>query len=435
MLMKICVAGSGYVGLVAGACFADSGNTVIGFDIDKHKISSLNNGKVPIFEPGLEEIVQKNLEAKRLSFTTDPAEAIPNSDLFLLAVGTPQGSQGEANLSYLLNAVDTFGKWINKDCIILVKSTVPVGTADRISQMVGQLKYFCPVVSNPEFLKEGTAIHDFLKPERVILGSTSSKAISIVSELYSPFVRSGNPILVMSNRSAELAKYAANSFLAMRVSFINEIALLSERFGADIEEVRKALTTDSRIGNRFLYPGCGYGGSCFPKDVQALIRMGHEQGLEMPLFHATHNINERQKLSLFEKMKHHYQNMNGKKVALWGLSFKPLTNDIREAPSVALITQLLKAGATVRGYDPAANAEIRHHFGDRVQLYDESYSMLDGADGLAILTEWNEFRTPDFSRIKSSMSQPTLFDGRNLFDPIQMRELGFDYFAIGRGKR
>jgi len=431
--MRICVMGTGYVGLVAGACFSDSGNHVVCVDVNQEKVTRLQGGSVPFFEPGLEEIVQRNLRAKRLSFTTESKAAIQKSEVIFIAVGTPQGEDGSSDLRYLLEAVGTIKQSATSDTVVVLKSTVPVGTSDKVRMALTGAKAKIEVVSNPEFLKEGTAVNDFLKPERVVVGTESDAAREVMKELYAPYVRSGNPILFMNNRSAELSKYAANSFLAMKISFINDLALLAEKVDAEITDVRRAIITDSRIGSQFLYPGCGYGGSCFPKDVLALVQVGKEFGLELDLFSAVHAINERQKRLLFSKVKKYFKgNLQGKTLAIWGLSFKPMTDDMREAPSVTLIRELLEAGVKVQAYDPVAKNEAKHLFENKVQLFDDAYEAIRQADGLAILTEWNEFRSPDFNLIKSELSHPVIFDGRNVYSAESMSRHGFTYFSIGR---
>jgi UDPglucose 6-dehydrogenase len=431
--MRICVLGTGYVGLVAGACFSDSGNHVKCVDVNKEKVNKLKEGIIPIFEPGLDEIVTRNIRSKRLEFTTDSAEAIRSAEIIFIAVGTPSGEDGSLDLRYVMEAVRTIKESAREETVIVLKSTVPVGTADRVRAALEGASVEFDVVSNPEFLKEGTAINDFLRPERVIIGCESESARRVMADLYAPYCRSGNPILFMSNRSAELSKYAANSFLATKISFINDLALLSERVGADIHEVRRVLVTDSRIGNKFLYPGCGYGGSCFPKDVLAMIQLGKEHGVPLDIFRAVHQINDRQKRILFEKIKKHFQgDLKGKTVALWGLSFKPMTDDMREAPSVTLINELLEAKCHVRAYDPVAMHEAKKMFENQVQLFEDAYETVHKADALAILTEWNEFRSPDFNLLKRELTRPVIFDGRNLYEPESMDHHGFTYYCIGK---
>jgi len=431
--MRISVLGTGYVGLVAGACLSDTGNHVSCIDVDEGKIARLRKGEVPIYEPGLESIVARNVRGKRLEFITEGKEAIRKSEAVFIAVGTPQADDGSSDLRYVLSAVETVCENVVRETLLILKSTVPVGTADKVKKITKHAKATIHVVSNPEFLKEGTAVNDFLKPERVVIGTDSDLARQIMADLYAPFVRSGNPILFMSNESAEMSKYASNVFLAMKISFINELAMLAERVGADIREVRKALTTDSRIGPQFLYPGCGYGGSCFPKDVLALIDVGKQQGMDLELFKAVHSINERQKRVIFEKMESRFNGtLKNRKIGIWGLAFKPMTDDMREAPAVTLINELLNVGARVRAYDPVAEDEARRLFGNKIELNGDPYDVAKEADALAVITEWNEFRTPDFRRLKEVMASPVIFDGRNLYNPDSVGRAGFVYYGIGR---
>lgn len=425
--------GTGYVGLVAGACFSDSGNHVTCLDVDAEKVSSLKAGRIPIFEPGLDEMVSRNTKAGRLTFSTDPVATLKSAEVVFVAVGTPSEADGRANMKYVMSAAESIKAHLKHKAVVVMKSTVPVGTNDSVREVLKGCPNVVDVVSNPEFLKEGTAINDFLRPERVILGFREESARQLLEDLYAPFVRSGNPILFMSPKSAELAKYAANSFLALKISFINEMGLLAEKVGADIDEVRKGIITDSRIGNKFLYPGCGYGGSCFPKDVLALIDLGKSLEVPMGLFDSVHRINERQKRTAFEKLDRHFKgNWKGKTIAIWGLAFKPMTDDMREAPSVTLIEQVLKAGGKVRAYDPVASREARRMFENKVEVFENAYDAVKGTDALAVLTEWNEFRSPDFTGLKEQMKSPVLFDGRNLFNPESARRYGFTYFCIGR---
>jgi UDPglucose 6-dehydrogenase len=431
--MKISVLGTGYVGLVTGACLSDTGNQVSCIDVDQEKVARLQRGELPIFEPGLEEIVARNTRAKRLSFVTEGRDALQKSDVIFIAVGTPQAEDGSSDLRYVFSAAETVCGAVNDETLLVLKSTVPVGTSAKVAEIVERAKAPVHVVSNPEFLKEGTAIHDFLRPERVVVGTGVQRAREIMADLYAPFVRSGNPILYMSNESAEMSKYASNAFLAMKISFINELAMLAEKVGANIHEVRKALVTDSRIGGQFLYPGCGYGGSCFPKDVLALIDVGKTHGMELDFFKAVHAINERQKRVLFDKMKSRFNgDFRGKTIAVWGLAFKPMTDDMREAPSVTLINSLLAEGVRVQAYDPVAQQEAKRIFADRIKLHNDPYEAAKGADALAILTEWNEFRTPDFPTLKKSLTQPVIFDGRDLYNPESLQREGFVYHCIGR---
>jgi len=430
--MKICVIGTGYVGLVVGACLSDSGNRVICADIDEKKIKDLNKGKLPIYEPGLEELVQHNAKGKRLFFTTDVIDAVQKSRVIFVAVGTPVQKDNTLELKYVLSAVETIRDNVTEDSIVVMKSTVPVGTADKMRNILKEAKAHVDVISNPEFLKEGTSVSDFLRPERVIIGYDSEKARRVMEDLYAPYIRSGNPILFMNNQSAELSKYAANSFLAMKISFINELAHLCEKMDANLFQVRRALISDSRIGSKFLYAGAGYGGSCFPKDVLALIEMGKEHGVDLNLFKAVHEVNERQKRTVFEKIKKHFRgDLKGKTVALWGLSFKPMTDDIREAPAISLIRQLLDSEASIHAYDPVANSETEKVFGNRVQFYEDAYEAADKCDVLAIMTEWNEFRSPDLELLKKELKQPVIFDGRNLFSQESLGHQGFKYYCIG----
>lgn len=431
--MRMSVIGTGYVGLVAGACFSESGNHVTCVDINAQKVAQLASGKIPIFEPGLEEIVVRNTKARRLCFSTQISEAVLKSEVIFIAVGTPQNAEGASDLRFVMEAVKAVRDQVTQPCLLVLKSTVPVGTADKVKELLKGGKYPIEVVSNPEFLKEGTAVNDFLKPERVIIGTDSVEARQIMSDLYAPYVRSGNPILFMGNRSAELAKYAANAFLAMKISFINDMSQLAEKVGADIQDVRRGIITDSRIGTQFLYPGCGYGGSCFPKDVLSLIQVGKEYGLDCSLFSSVHSINERQKQVLFQKINRFCKGeLKGKTVAIWGLAFKPLTDDMREAPSVTLIESLLQHGVKVRAYDPVARQEAKKLFENRIELFDDAYEAVSKADLLAILTEWNEFRNPDFSHLKRELSKAAVFDGRNLYNPDSLARMGIKYYSIGR---
>jgi UDPglucose 6-dehydrogenase len=431
--MKITVLGTGYVGLVTGTCLSDSGNHVTCIDIDAAKVARLTQGEVPFYEPGLEAMISHNVKAQRLTFSTDVASAIASCDVAFVAVGTPQGEDGASDMQYVYNVVKTVRESLTHPIVLVMKSTVPVGTADRAREILAGARFSVEVVSNPEFLKEGAAVADFLRPERVVVGTESESARHLMADLYSPFVRNGSPILFMSNRSAELTKYAANTFLAMKISFINEMAVLAEHAGANIHDVRKGIITDSRIGSKFLYPGCGYGGSCFPKDVKALIHLGKEVGMPLRMFEEVDAVNQRQKKLLFEKVEKHFNGeLEGKTIALWGLSFKPETDDMREAPSITLINQLLDRNVKVQAYDPIATEEARKVFGDRVQFFDNAYGASKAADGLAILTEWNEFRSPDFESLRQDMNQPTIFDGRNLYNPASMKRDGFDYYCIGK---
>ncbi len=431
--MNLAVVGTGYVGLVAGTCFAETGNDVICVDIDERKIAMLKEGKVPIYEPGLEEMVQRNAEEQRLSFTTELNSAVKRSAIVFIAVGTPQGANGKANLEYVRATAKEIARVMDSRKIIVTKSTVPVGTADQIKQWISEeTSHPFAVISNPEFLKEGAAIDDFMKPDRVVLGGDDAEAMESVKELYEPFVRTGNPILVMDSRSAEMSKYAANAMLATKISFINEVSRLCEKTGADISEVRRAIGLDRRIGAHFIFPGVGYGGSCFPKDVRAMISMGGDAP-EMLLLKAVEQVNERQKGILVEKVQRHFgANLSGLTFAVWGLAFKPRTDDMRDAPSITVIEELLKAGARVQAFDPEATEEARKVFGDRIHYTDRNYDALAGASALLILTEWNEFRRPDFRRIKKLLKNPVIFDGRNIYDSADLQKVGFKYYSIGR---
>ncbi len=431
--MNIAVIGTGYVGLVAGTCFAEIGNDVSCVDIDEQKINMLKSGKVPIYEPGLEEMVRRNAAEQRLSFTTDLAEAVKKSPIIFIAVGTPQGANGRANLDYVRATAKAIAESMDSFKIIVTKSTVPVGTADQIKDWIGAAtaQPFA-VISNPEFLKEGAAVEDFMKPDRVVLGGDNPEALDAVKELYEPFVRTGNPILIMDSRSAEMSKYASNAILATKISFINEVARLCEQMRADIGEVRRAISLDRRIGPHFIFPGVGYGGSCFPKDIRAMISMGGDEP-EMFLLKAVEQVNERQKGLLIEKIKRHFgAELSGLTFAIWGLAFKPRTDDMRDAPAITVIESLVGAGARVQAFDPEAMEEARKMFGDRTQYTHRNYDALHGASALLILTEWNEFRRPDFDRVKKLMMHPVIFDGRNIYDPADLRKLGFTYYSIGR---
>ena len=433
--MRVAVIGSGYVGLVAGTCFADSGNDVVCVDIDEKKIVGLKAGIVPIYEPGLDELIERNAKAGRLSFTTDLASAVRQSEIVFIAVGTPEGETGEADLQYVLAAARSIGKAIERYTVIVDKSTVPVGTADLVRMEIASVTTVeFDVVSNPEFLKEGAAIDDFVKPDRVVIGTESERARELMGELYAPFCRQRDRILFMDTRSAEMTKYAANAMLATRISFMNEIARLCERVGADVEAVRMGVGTDSRIGLPFLYPGTGWGGSCFPKDVKALYTMGRENGLDFSLLRAVSQVNDEQKRTLLSKATRHFgNNLDGKTFGVWGLAFKPKTDDMREAPSIVLIEGLLGKGAKVVAHDPVAHETARRVFGDRIGYADTPYGAVEGVDALFVVTEWNEFRRPDFDRMHALMKAPVIFDGRNMFTPKKMRERGFTYYGIGRG--
>jgi UDPglucose 6-dehydrogenase len=431
--MKIAVIGTGYVGLVAGTCFAETGNTVICVDNDPKKIRALHDGKIPIYEPGLEELVKRNVSEERLFFSMDLADAVRKSTLVFIAVGTPQGEDGSADLRHVLGVANEIAKAMDGYRAIVIKSTVPVGTNRKVRDVVASItKHPFDVVSNPEFLKEGAAIDDFMKPDRVVIGTSEPRVAEIMKELYQPFVRTGKPIMVMDEASAELTKYAANAMLATRISFMNEIANLCERVGADVNRVREGMGSDSRIGFPFLFPGVGYGGSCFPKDVQALVRTAAEFGYETKIVNAVEAVNRQQKRVLFDKLKKHFgDNLKGKTIAVWGLAFKPKTDDMREAPSIALIDALLAAGAKVRAADPEAIDAAWRTYGDKIAYCHKNYEACEGADALVIVTEWNEFRRPDFDKLKSLLKNPVIFDGRNIFDPRSIRALGFTYYGIG----
>jgi len=433
--MKIAVVGTGYVGLVTGTCFAETGNNVVCVDIDKRKVEKLSNGEITIYEPGLEKLFIRNLKEDRLHFTTDLEKGIEDAEIVFLALPTPPGEDGSADLKYILGVSDHLGKILKDYKVIVDKSTVPVGTAEKVRTAVANnFKGEFDVVSNPEFLREGVAVDDFMKPDRVVIGTSSERARKVMNELYAPFVRSGNPVIFMDERSAELTKYAANSFLATKISFMNEIAQLCERLGADVDMVRKGIGSDDRIGKRFLFPGIGYGGSCFPKDVQALVKSAREVEYDFQILNAVMDVNERQKKHLIPKIRQFFNNdLKGKHFALWGLAFKPNTDDIREAPALYIIEELLNEGATVTAFDPEAMNNVRGVIGDKISYAESQYDAIKGADGLIIATEWNEFRTPDFIKMVKSLKHKVIFDGRNLFDVAAVKELGFHYESIGRG--
>ena len=432
--MKVTVVGTGYVGLVTGTCFAETGNKVTCVDIDKAKVEKLSSGQITIYEPGLEKIFLRNIKESRLKFTTQLEEAIEDAEIIFLALPTPPGADGSADLKYVLGVADHLGKILKGYKVIVNKSTVPVGTADKVSAAIAvNYKGEYDVVSNPEFLREGVAVDDFMKPDRVVVGTRSERAKKLMSDLYAPFVRQGNPVIFMDERSSELTKYAANSFLATKISFMNEIAQLCERMGADVDLVRRGIGSDDRIGKRFLFPGIGYGGSCFPKDVKALIKSSDEVKYDFEILKAVEKVNANQKLYLVEKINEHYNNdLKGKHFALWGLAFKPNTDDIREAPALSIIDALTKAGATVTAYDPEAMPNVKAQIGDRINYAENQYKALEGASALIIATEWSEFRTPDFEHIKKLLEFKVIFDGRNLFELSSIGELGFDYKSIGR---
>jgi UDPglucose 6-dehydrogenase len=432
--MKIAVIGTGYVGLVTGTCFAETGNDVICVDIDVTKVQKLSNGQITIYEPGLEKLFLRNLKEDRLKFTTDLADGIRDAQIIFLALPTPPGEDGSADLKYILGVSDQLGKLLKDYKVIIDKSTVPVGTAEKVHAAISKnYKGEFDVVSNPEFLREGVAVDDFMKPDRVVIGTSSERARKVMGELYSPFVRQGNPIIYMDERSAELTKYAANSFLATKITFMNEVALLCERLGADVDMVRRGIGSDERIGKRFLFPGIGYGGSCFPKDVQALVKSSQEVSYDFRILNAVMDVNEKQKLHLMPKISSYFKgNLKGKHFALWGLAFKPNTDDIREAPALYMIDALTAAGATVTAFDPEAMNNVKNLIGDKILFAENQYDALVGADALIIATEWNEFRTPNFLKIVTTLKNKVIFDGRNLFDIAAIRELGFYYESIGR---
>lgn len=432
--MKLSVIGTGYVGLVVGTCFAESGNDVICVDIDEHKLRLLNAGESPIYEPGLTDLLKKNIHEKRLTFTNDLKHAVENSEIIFLALPTPQSEDGSADLQHVLKVSQQIGRFMNGYRVIVNKSTVPVGTADRVRDIIlKETNHEFDVVSNPEFLKEGAAINDFMKPDRIVVGSRSPKALMIMQDLYAPFIRTGNPLIVMDERSSELTKYAANSFLATKVSFMNEVANLCERVGADIDLVRKGMGTDPRVGPQFLFAGVGYGGSCFPKDVAALMKTASEHEYDFQILRSVEDVNKAQKLIIVTKMKKHFSpGLKGLRVAVWGLAFKPNTDDIREAPALKIIDALLAEGAQLQLHDPVALEETKKRLGDVAEYFENNYDALRGADALVIVTEWNEFRRPDFDRMRSLMKSPVIFDGRNIYDPARIRERGFVYYGIGR---
>jgi UDPglucose 6-dehydrogenase len=431
--MKIAVVGTGYVGLVAGACLAENGNDVVCVDKDAAKVRTLQRGRIPIYEPGLEELVRRNRSEKRLTFTTNLARGVRSSQIIFIAVGTPTGEDGSADLRHVLEVARDIARAMNGYKVIVDKSTVPVGTAEKVGDAIRkETSHPFSVVSNPEFLKQGAAIDDFMKPDRVVIGAEDPRAAEIMRELYAPFTRTGAPIMMMDCASAELCKYAANAMLATRISFMNEVANVCEVVGADVDHVRRAVAADRRIGASFLFPGVGYGGSCFPKDVKAMLRFASTKNYDFQILKSVECVNERQKVRLLVKMQRHFGNLKGKRIAVWGLSFKPKTDDMREAPSVPLIRGLVDAGAAVTAYDPEAMRVARSIFGDSIEFADKSYDALKGADALTIVTEWNEFREPDFGRIRKMMRAPVIFDGRNLYNPEQIRGAGFTYFSMGR---
>jgi UDPglucose 6-dehydrogenase len=432
--MKIAVVGTGYVGLVTGTCFAETGNTVTCVDIDQEKVKKLQNGKITIYEPGLELLFERNIKQSRLFFTTNLAEGIKDAKIIFLALPTPPGEDGSADLKYILKVADDLGPLLSDYTVIIDKSTVPVGTADKVkARIAAKAKAEFDVVSNPEFLREGVAVEDFMKPDRVVIGTNSAKARKVMETLYAPFVRQGNPIIFMDERSAELTKYAANSFLATKITFMNEIANLCELVGADVDAVRKGVGTDNRIGKRFLFPGIGYGGSCFPKDVQALAKSSKDADYDFRILNAVMDVNADQKTKLISKVKEFFKNdLKGKTIAVWGLSFKPHTDDIREAPALYNIEALLAEGVKIKAHDPEAMPNVKKLLGDKIEFSNTPYDAAEKADAIFIATEWPEFRTPDFERLSSLVKNKVIFDGRNLYDLDLMRELGYSYFSIGR---
>ncbi|MBK8748164.1 MAG: UDP-glucose/GDP-mannose dehydrogenase family protein [Saprospiraceae bacterium] len=433
--MNITVIGTGYVGLVTGTCFSETGNHVMCVDINEEKVKSLSAGKITIYEPGLEVIFHRNIEKKRLEFTTDLAKAVDFGDIIFLALPTPEGEDGSADLSYIIDVANKLGNLIKKYKIIIDKSTVPVGTAEMVHNAIAKniSEDLFDVVSNPEFLREGVAVEDFMKPDRVVIGTNSERAREVMRTLYEPFVKQGNPIYFMDERSAELTKYAANSFLATKITFMNEIANLCEKVGANVDMVRLGMGSDTRIGKRFLFPGIGYGGSCFPKDVKALAKIADQNEYEFSILDSVIKVNEKQRTVLFDKIRNYYNGeLKGKTIALWGLAFKPNTDDIREAPALYIIEKLLKAGAIVQAFDPEAMENVEKLYGDKIAYANDQYEVLNNANALMILTEWNEFRSPDFNFIKSKLIDKAIFDGRNIFDPATMEQNGFYFESIGR---
>jgi UDPglucose 6-dehydrogenase len=432
--MNITVVGTGYVGLVVGACLAETGNTVIGADVDAGKIERLRENVLPIYEPGLDDYVERNQKQARLSFTTDIAAAVATADVVFIAVGTPPDEDGSADLRHVLNVATVIGENMTRELVVVTKSTVPVGTASKVAAVIGETARFpFHMCSNPEFLKEGAAIEDFMRPDRVVIGVETDHARSVMAELYAPFVRTGKPIIFMDIPSAEMTKYAANAMLATRISFMNEIAMLCERVGADVDNVRKGIGSDGRIGPAFLFPGPGYGGSCFPKDVKALVRTSCEYEVPLRVLSAVEETNDAQKRRLFQKLTAIAGTVKGRRVALWGLAFKPNTDDMREAPALVLVDQLLESGATVVAHDPVAMPEARRRLDSRIEFAENGYDAIDGADALVVVTDWNEYRHPDFARMRRLLRTPVVVDGRNLYDARKMRALGFTYDSIGRG--
>jgi UDPglucose 6-dehydrogenase len=432
--MNITVVGTGYVGLVVGACLAETGNTVVGADVDDGKIERLRENVLPIYEPGLDDYVERNQKQSRLSFTTDIAAAVATADVVFIAVGTPPDEDGSADLRHVLNVAKVIGENMSRELVVVTKSTVPVGTASKVAAVIGETARFpFHMCSNPEFLKEGAAIEDFMRPDRVVIGVETDHARSVMAELYAPFVRTGKPIIFMDSPSAEMTKYAANAMLATRISFMNEIAMLCERVGADVDNVRKGIGSDGRIGPAFLFPGPGYGGSCFPKDVKALVRTSREYDVPLRVLGAVEEANDAQKRRLFQKLTSIAGPVKDRRIALWGLAFKPNTDDMREAPALVLVDELLEAGARVVAHDPVAMPEARRRLDSRIEFAENGYDAIDGADALVVVTDWNEYRHPDFARMRRLLRTPVVVDGRNLYDARKMRALGFTYDSIGRG--
>jgi UDPglucose 6-dehydrogenase len=431
--MKISVVGTGYVGLVVGACLAENGHEVICVDKDEAKVRALQKGKIPIYEPGLEELVKRNRVEKRLSFTTLLPRAVRQTQIIFIAVGTPEAEDGSADLQHVLGVARDVARAMNGYKVIVDKSTVPVGTAEKVREVIRrETTHPFSVVSNPEFLKQGAAVNDFLKPDRVVIGAEDPRGAELMKELYAPFTRTGAPIMVMDCASAELCKYAANAMLATRISFMNEVARVCDLYGANVDEVRRAIASDTRIGAAFLFPGVGYGGSCFPKDVKAILKFAKDKGYDFRILDAVEDVNQAQKHVLVEKMQKHFGSLKGKTIAMWGLAFKPRTDDMREAPAITITQSLLKAGAKVQAFDPEATETAKKVLGSKITYVKKSYDALTGADALALVTEWNEFREPDFARMKKLMRQPVVFDGRNIYNPAHMKAQGFTYFSIGR---
>ena len=435
--MKIAVVGTGYVGLVTGTCFAETGNEVTCIDIDQKKIEKLNNGEIPIFEPGLNLLFDRNVKQGRLHFTTSLSDGIEGSEIIFLALPTPPGEDGSADLKYILGVADDLSTMIEDYKVIVDKSTVPVGTSEKVEAALAKNldASLFDVVSNPEFLREGVAVNDFMKPDRVVIGTSSDKAKAMMMKLYKPFVRQGNPIIVMDERSAEMTKYAANSFLATKITFMNEVANLCDKVGANVDMVRRGIGSDTRIGKRFLFPGIGYGGSCFPKDVQALDKTADANGYNFSILKSVMDVNDKQKLVLAEKIIDYYGDVKGKKIAIWGLAFKPNTDDIREAPALYIINRLLDKGAAIEAFDPEAMENVKEVLGDKISYGSSQYDIIHNADCLVICTEWSVFRTPNFGKLKMELKDPVIFDGRNLYDAEEVNALGFEYYSIGRPRK